>query len=171
MLTLDLLQLRRERGLPVEGGVASEAGLWSETGLAFSGPLEFMGRASVSAEGGVVVQGRVTGTAVYECGRCLEEVTYPVDLDLVLIFMSAEGWAEEDPEIRTIGYNERTLDLSESIREEVILALPRYYVHPLNGGQGCTESTGTVSAPGSASEDVDPRWSALRALKDNDKVD
>lgn len=170
MLALDLLQLRRERALPVEGGVEAEASLWSGTGLAFSEPLAFEGRATVSADGGLVIQGTVTGTAVYECGRCLEEVTYPVNLDLVLVFMPAESWAEEDPEVRTIGYNERTLDLSESIREEVVLGLPRYYVHPPGGGQGCGAAS-DASDPGLAPEEIDPRWSALRALKDNDKVD
>ncbi len=166
MLKLDLLVLRRERALPVCGKIPPEAPLWNGTGLRWSGPVEVEARGSLTPDGGVIINGTLRGTAVYQCGRCLEAVSFAHEHHLVLVFMSEGEWDSED-DVRTLEKNDRYLDLTEIIREEVMLAFPRYYVHPPVGGQPCASSSDEAEGlEDSAPREIDPRWSTLATLKE-----
>ena len=166
MLTLDLARLHREKHLPVEASIPSEADLWQGSELRFDGPVEVKGTASLTAEGGVVVRGQWTASLAYECGRCLDPITHPMERELTLVYMPSEGWEADDPDVRVMGYNARTLELSDAVREEVLLEAPRYLLPPENEDGRCQLCDRPTETFGHEPEDEagDPRWSKLRAL-------
>lgn len=167
MLTLDLPRLHRERTVPVEASIPAEADLWQGSELSFDGPVQVGGTASLTAEGGVVVRGRWTASLQYECARCLDPLVRDMEREVTLVYMPSEGWEADDPDIRIMGYNARTLDLSDAIREEVLLEAPRYFLPPAKEDGRCEVCDRPTDRFGHAPEaDAgDPRWSKLRALE------
>ena len=167
MLTLDLVRLHRERSLPVDGSVPADAGLWAGSEIPLIRPVEVRGTASLTGEGGVVVRGKWETEVEYECGRCLDPVRRRIHEDLTLVYMPSEGWESADPEVWTIDYNARTLDLTEALREEVLLELPRYFLPPAKDDGRCSVCERPISEFEKTPEREvsDPRWSKLKALK------
>jgi uncharacterized protein len=130
------------------------------------GPVRLM-----HTQGGVLVQGRLCGEATLLCARCLDPVTVPLDVELEEIFtptidvLTGRSLLSEE-EDRALWIDERhILDLSEVVRQDVLLALP---MHAL-----CTEECrglcpvcGQNLNQGSCScaPEPDPRWVALLDL-------
>ena len=167
MLTLDLVQLRQDRTLPVEASVDADADLWTGSGLTFEGPVEIKATAQITADGGVLIRGRWGADVRYECGRCLEPLVVDHGHELTLLYMPADGWESGDPDVRTIGPGERTLDFAEAFREEVLLELPRY-VLPEEDEEGRCSSCGKLTDQFRSKRDpegTDPRWAKLKALE------
>jgi uncharacterized protein len=169
MLKLDLGRLDREGSVLVEAQVPAEDGLWHDSGVAWHGPVDVRLRAAFAGSGEVVLRGTVAGVLEQECRRCLRPVQEDFDEEVTLVF-SADATDEETGEGDAYAFDpsRRELDLSEAVRGEVILAMNPYVLcdpecrglcprcgADLNQGPcGCTE------------ERVDPRWEALRSLKD-----
>jgi uncharacterized metal-binding protein YceD (DUF177 family) len=152
----------------VRASIAPDEELWSDSGLRFSGAVEVDGSAALTAEGGVVVRGSWKAPVLYDCGRCLEALHVAVERPLTLLYVPSGGWEAEDPDVRTIGYQQTTLDLREAIREEVLLEVPRY-VLPIEKEGRCTECGEPVerfrTVPEEPESGADPRWAALKALQ------
>lgn len=168
MLRVDLGRLAREGSVLVEAKVPSDDGLWQDSGIRWSGPVDVRLRASYAGSGEVVVRGTVKGQLQQECRRCLQPVQEQFDDELTLVFVSgATGEDTDEGDAFAFDPVGRSLDLSDAVREEVILAMNPYVVcdpecrglcpkcgKNLNEGPcECTE------------EEVDPRWETLRALK------
>ncbi len=81
--------------------------------------------------------GRVTTTLEWDCGRCLEPFTIPVDAHFDLIYLPvgspmvaptkpADGAEREitDDDIAVSYYENDTIDLADVMREQFYLALP-----------------------------------------------
>lgn len=167
MLTLDLVRLRQERTLPVEAAVDADADLWTGSGLTFQGPVEIEATAQVTADGGVLIRGHWGAGVRYECGRCLDPLVVSGRHELSLLYMPADGWDSDDPDVRTVGPGERTLDFSGAFREEVLLELPRY-VLPEEDEEGRCSSCGKPTDGFRQKRDhtgSDPRWAKLKALE------
>ena len=168
MLEIDLSRLRRNRTQIVSASIPSDAEVWTGTELTFSGAVEVTGSAALTADGGVIVRGFWKAPVLYDCGRCLEELSITVERPLILVYAPSDGWEASDPEVRTIGYQETTLDLREAIREEVVLEVPRYYL-PGEKDDRCAKCGDPVERFKKVAEEpeagIDPRWSALKALQ------
>lgn len=108
----------------------------------------------------------VSGTADTEysgvCGRCLKDITEPVEVEFQELF-AYPGEEETDFEVQ-----DDHVDLETLVREAAVLSLPFQPVcqpdcpglDP-NTGERLTESTGAENdAP------IDPRWSALQQITD-----
>ena len=168
MLQIDLSRLRRRRKASVQAAIAPDAEIWSGSELRFSGAVEVAGTVAVTAEGGVVVQGSWKAPVEYDCGRCLTALEVAYERPLTLLYVPGGGWEASDPDVRTIGYNDTTLDLEEAIREEVVLEIPRYFIPAQDGGrcERCGHPTERFAGiPERSEARPDPRWSALRALQ------
>ena len=161
MLKIDLARLEREGRLRVDAEIPSDDPLWEGSELSFGGPLHVVAEASVAGSGEVVVRARLEGELARECRRCLDPVKEVVDRDLTLVWAPRD---ELDPEADDGEI--RPLELS-AIREELILGTDRYVVCDPEC-RGLCPVCGTNQNVGECDctlEEPDPRWDALRALK------
>ena len=127
---------------------------------------------------GVLVSGTVSATVAGECVRCLE----PVDRDLVVdlqelyAYPGREREARWSPEGRGEGPEEQPaldgdlLDLEPAVRDAVVLSLP---LRPLcrDDCSGLCSECGVRldDDPGHQHEELDPRWAALAAVRDDER--
>ena len=113
---------------------------------------------------GVLVSGRVRGTATGECVRCLGDVEVPFDIELQELFVYPDRALEaEEEELREIDGEQ--IDLEPALRDAVVLALPFQPVCRADCPGLCPRcGTPLAEAPGHRHEDMDPRWQALRGL-------
>lgn len=168
MLKLDLNRLDREGSARVEGDVAADDPLWEGSGLAFEGPLRVRLRAQVSGSDEVVIRGTLEGVQLRECRRCLDPVEVEVEEEVTLVYAPSDALSDRiDPEIREIPAGTDELDLTEAIREELILGVPSFVVCSPDCKGLCPqcgvkldEETCTCTT-----DEADPRWDALRALR------
>ena len=168
MLPLDLARLSREGSLRIEGEIPPDAPLWEGTGVHFLGPLRVALKASEAKSGEVVVRGVIEGTLDQECRRCLEPVKVPLREEVTFVFAPPDLLGgEDDGEIRILPPDEDEVDLEGPVREEVILAAPSFVLcdpdcRGLCPRCGADQKETTCEC---AVEEPDPRWDALRALK------
>ncbi|WP_234996451.1 DUF177 domain-containing protein [Demequina sp. NBRC 110054] len=121
-----------------------------------------------SVQDGIWISGTVTAQAVGECGRCLDEVRLTVVAPIQGLFElpGAEREDEEEEPEDVYEFDGETLDLTEVVRDAVADQLP---FTPLCDPDcpGLCDQCGARLAddPGHTHEKIDPRWSALEALK------
>jgi uncharacterized protein len=168
MLRVDLGRLAREGTVLVEAQVPADDGLWRDSDNRWDGPVDVRLRASYAGSGEVVVRGKVRGKLERECRRCLRPVEEDFDHELTLVFAS-EATGEDTDEGDAFVYEPRGgwLDVSDAVREEVILAMNPYVVCDPECSGLCPRCGKNLNEGpcDCAEEEVDPRWAALRALK------
>ena len=167
MLTIPLPRLEREGTLDIQAAIPPDDPSWEGTELRFSAPLSISGQAQFLTSGEVLVRLVVQSRLGLECRRCLDPVEVPVEQELTLLFVPPGEGGEEDGDVRLLPDGGVDLDLGEPIREEMILSVwPFALCRPdCQGlcprcGANLNEETCQCS-----SEELDPRWDALRALK------
>ncbi len=140
----------------------------------FKSPLQGEVRFTRTTDG-VLVTGHLATTASVTCRRCSVVFVTPVDLDLEEEFRAAYDVytgvklpAREDDEEATMINEKHVLDLSEVMRQDLLLALPPF---PLcrEDCAGLCPHCGKDLNEGPCDcvkEDFDPRWAALRELLD-----
>jgi uncharacterized protein len=113
-------------------------------------------------DGGILVQGSVAGRYAGSCGRCLEPITPPFEVQVAEVYRPPGGVWEE-------GYviNETSIDLDGMVRDSVGLEIPlKPLCRPDCAGLcprcGADLNDGACGCP---SDEGDPRWSALRELR------
>ncbi|MDX1492439.1 MAG: DUF177 domain-containing protein [Longimicrobiales bacterium] len=166
MLRVDLGQLRREGTVDVEASLASDAELWKDTDLEWADDVEVRLRASYAGTGEVVVRGRAEGTLVQECRRCLERVETPLQEDLTMVFVEDADEEEDGGAYALVPVGEE-LDVSNAVREEIVLAVNPFVVCKPEC-KGLCPQCGQDLNEGSCDctrDETDPRWAALRQLK------
>ena len=168
MLRVDLGRLAREGSVLVEAKVPADDGLWQGSGIRWRGPVDVRVRASYAGTGEVIVRGTVKGQLDQECRRCLQPVQGEFDDELTLVFVSgATGESTDEGDAFAFEPVGRSLDLSDAVREEVILAMNPYVVCDPECRGLCPRCGKNLNEGpcGCAEEEVDPRWETLRALK------
>ncbi len=159
MLRIDLRVL--EQG-PVEvaGSLAPDDPLWAGLDFELTKPVRVSGQVASAGDGRYLWRGAVSTEVRGQCRRCLAPVDVAVDAPVGVLFTDDE--LADDPSARVIDARATVLDLSEAVREEMILAVPEYVLcredcrglcpgcgQDLNAGScGCRPST-------------DPRWGPL----------
>ena len=169
MLRVDLLRLRRSRTLELSASLESDHEIWTGSELRFTDPVKVTGSVAATAGGGVVVRGFWKAPMFYDCSRCLRELRLEVSRPLTLVYVPTDGWEVSDPEVRALGSRETMLDLTEAIREEIVLEVPRYLMPREEEDGRCTECGDPVERFSKVEKEfgteIDPRWSALQALR------
>jgi uncharacterized protein len=92
----------------------------TNAGLAFDGRLE------PTAEG-YLLRGDLRGELSVACARCLEPATVAVEVPMVVSFVEAEASRREEPEETqedVVPFERGVVDLSDPIRDEILLAVP-----------------------------------------------
>jgi uncharacterized protein len=112
---------------------------------------------------GILVTGRVEGTAELNCARCLSEFSTDLRLEVCELFTGPDNPGPEDA-YRISGTE---IDLEPMLRDAIALALP---LHPLcnEDCRGMCPRCGTDLNSGSCDckdDEGDPRWAALDALR------
>lgn len=116
----------------------------------------------VVAASRVYLSGRLAGFVPRECHLCLGHYLEPVEAELaeiaeVLAGGPAEGRFDDDDEVWRVGLEGR-LDITEMVRQTVLLALPtRAECH------GCPRPADSQAAP-ARDRVVDPRLAVLEGL-------
>lgn len=114
---------------------------------------------------GVLGTGRVSGSLVGECVRCLDPVEVEVDADFQELFYydAADLTAEEAQEAQLVV--EDLIDVTALVHDAVVLALPLQPLCEEDCPGLCAECGARLADdPDHGHESVDPRWAALSAL-------
>jgi len=169
MLRLDLARLGREGTVQVDARVPADDPLWEGLEVSFEGPVEVLLRVSHAGSGEIVARGTVRATLLQECRRCREPVRSRLGEELTMVFVPSDfPEAEDDGDVRLFKANAAELDLGQPVREELVLTIEPYVVcdpecRGLCPRCGANRNTETCSC---TEEESDPRWDALRALKE-----
>jgi uncharacterized protein len=167
MLTVDLTRLERFGRLTIEEDLPPDFPLWEGADFRPLGPIEV--RLEVQRVGAdVLVRGHLRGTIEFQCRRCLEPVVHGIDEPVTFLFRSGLDPVEaEREEVYPIPAGERELDLTDAVREHLMLAIPDFVVcrAECRGlcprcGVNLNEGTCTCEEGG-----TDERWGPLRGLK------
>lgn len=121
---------------------------------------------SESVVEGVLVTGRVSGSTMLTCARCVREFASSVEVEVCELFAGAGqelASAEDFYEIRGTDIN-----IEPMLRDVVTLSLP-FNPHCEEGCSGLCATCGRELRDGQCtctSDERDPRWAGLDALKD-----
>ncbi len=133
-----------------------------------------------------------SGEITIPCDRCLDDMRLPIDTTYNLTVKEGEEYDDSDDQVLVIPGHWRELDLTPLMRDTVLLTIPIMHAHPdgecneqmlnrleqmravnitdddqlHNGPEGITSETTTNKSSDDA-DDIDPRWAALKKLKDN----
>ena len=143
--------------------------------LVLTRPVEVNGTVKRSGHE-VFVTGHVETRAQLECDRCLKPLELPVSTDFALEYITGVDYesssvaALSEEEMSVSVFDGKTIDVDEIVKEQILLAVPaRTLCGPDCKGMcpecGIDLNTGQCNC---AADEVDPRWSALRNLRNTD---
>lgn len=128
--------------------------------------------------GGILVTGRLQTVVEVQCARCLEPFDLPIAIELEEEFRATTdlatgaslpvGDAEDEA---TLIDEKNIIDLSEVVRQALILALPATPICRDGDCKGLCDQCGKNLNEGACDcvdDDIDPRWEALRQLLPSD---
>lgn len=126
----------------------------------------------------IQVDFEITGTVTLVCDRSLEEFDHPLHIQEVLLYQYGNEEKELTDEIIIITRNTQKINLAQYIYEFIGLAIPMKKIHPkfrtdednlpfTQGSVVFTTSKGDDTDSQENQEGTDPRWEALRKLRDN----
>jgi uncharacterized protein len=162
MLRIDLAALR-DGPVRTQGEVTAAALDLSASEAPLKEPVQVDGRLSGAGEGRYYWHARFRATVLAECRRCLAPVEPEVSEELTIVFAQGKDASEEDG-YRIISSREKHLDLAPALREELLLALPRYAECRPDCKGLCPRCGSNLNeGPCGCEPAADPRWAALRA--------
>lgn len=168
------MDLDREGFLRVHREIAPDDPLWEDVEVELGGPVSVDLELTATATGQVLARGTIGTSIRGRCRRCLDEVTHDLEQEVSLVWVPRDDFPEEEAEhpleegeLRVLDLTENELDLGAALREEVILAAPRYLLcredcRGLCPRCGINRNEETCDC---TLDEPDPRWDALRALK------
>ncbi|HET8712144.1 MAG TPA: DUF177 domain-containing protein [Gemmatimonadales bacterium] len=165
MLRVDLRELARG---PVEtrGELKQDDPALEGTDISLREPVAVSGRLQAIGEGRFYWQGRATTVIQGECRRCLTPVSTPVGLEIGALF-SQDAEAVDDPDSYAVAPDATEVDVTPAIREELVLAAPRYVECREDCKGFCPQCGKDLNAgPCGCAPATDARWQPLKALKD-----
>lgn len=163
MLQVDLGALN-EGPIEVVAEVAGNSELFNGLDFRIEGDVGVSGRLFSSGDTEFYWRGDVAATVVAECRRCLEPVELRTASHFEALFTPDAD--NEDPAVYVIARNRGEIDLSDAVREELILSVPalvlcRTDCRGICAGCGANLNSDTCRcAPA-----VDTRWAELDKLK------
>ncbi|MFP4227470.1 MAG: YceD family protein [Salinivenus sp.] len=122
----------------------------------------------------ILVKMQAAATATLTCDRTLKEYEQPVAGGYSLLFgppemVGQEGEAFE--EVRPLTPSDTELDLTDVVRDTLVLALPQRRIAPEAEGEPVERVFGAPAEEEESDDPVDPRWSELEKLREEDRED
>ena len=164
MLSVDLRELARG---PVEtrAQIAATDPVFDGVDFVLAGPVVVGGRLQAAGEGRFYWHGTLRAVVAGECRRCLVPVSVPVAADVGVLF-AHDPDALEDPDCYPLARGATEIDLTPAVREELILAVPRFIECRADCGGLCPRCGRDLNAgPCGCAPSGDTRWATLAALK------
>jgi uncharacterized protein len=124
-----------------------------------------------SVHDGILVSGTAVVAVHGECSRCLDPIDYDLDVDVqeLYVFDSATDGGEEAEDDQMYDVRDETIDLEPMLRDAVITQLPFQPVCREDCRGLCAQCGARLEDdPGHHHEVLDPRWSALSGLLEQD---
>lgn len=129
--------------------------------LVFESPVHVTLKVSNSGKE-LLASGRIQTQLRAHCSRCLEEMSYPLDLEYEDEWVSTEK-ATEDQLENALLFDKEQVELDERILEQIVLSLPMKFTCKPDC-KGLCSHCGTNLNLGECScseDDIDPRLAAL----------
>lgn len=167
MLKVDLRQLERTGRTAIDENVPADAGIWSGTGIRPGADFQVRLEAQLAGND-VVVRGRIEGSIGLNCSRCLRGVPIGVEEEIAILFRPGLTEAEaEDAEVYRLPERGDELDLTEAIREHLVLSVPQYAICSEACRGLCPRCGANLNETdcGCEAGEEDPRWAALRKFR------
>ena len=124
-----------------------------------------------SVHDGILVSGTAAVAIHGECSRCLDPIDYDLDVDVqeLYVFDAATDGGEESEDDQMYEVQDETIDLEPMLRDAVITQLPFQPVCREDCQGLCAQCGARLEDdPGHHHEVLDPRWSALSGLLEQD---
>lgn len=113
----------------------------------------------------------IKGSVELTCDRSLDKFDYPVDLLQDMIYKFGEEEAELSEEIVMIPWETQTINVAQYIYEFIVTSIPMKKLHPRYSEEESDQEElvyTSGSEDGSREEETDPRWEALKKLKNKE---
>lgn len=167
MLSFDIRSLE-EQAATVAGALDATDPVWIEGDMLPEGAVHASGRLSVAGPGRYYWSGAIRGTSTVPCRRCLTSTEVSVAENVHVLYAEA-GDEIDDPEIYVLEPRARTIDLRSAVREQWLLAVPRFPVCREDCKGLCPTCGAELNAaPCECPPAVDARWAELRAVRGAD---
>lgn len=124
-----------------------------------------------SVHDGILVSGTAAVAIHGECSRCLDPIDYDLDVDVqeLYVFDAATDGGEESEDDQMYEVQDESIDLEPMLRDAVITQLPFQPVCRKDCQGLCAQCGARLEDdPGHHHEVLDPRWSALSGLLEQD---
>jgi uncharacterized protein len=162
MLSFDIRSLEAQAA-NVDEQLSADDAVWEEGDPKPDTAVHVTGRFSATGTGQFYWHGQISGDVTAPCRRCLNEAHAHVEDESHVIFAEATDEELNDPDVYPIDPNDRELDLRPAIREEWLLAQPRFIVcqedcKGLCPRCGADLNAGDCGCP----PQTDARWAGLR---------
>ena len=117
----------------------------------------------------ILVKMHATATATLTCDRTLQPYEQEIEGAYNVLFgppsmVGQEG--EEFEEVRPLDPSDREIDLTDVVRDTLLLAIPQRRIAPGAEEEPITREFGATQDASDDEEPVDPRWEDLKELKD-----
>jgi uncharacterized protein len=125
MLTFDLRSLEA-KAATVDDQLSSDDPVWQEGDPRPDTAIRVKGRLSATGTNQYYWHGQISGDITGECRRCLNPAHAHVEDESHIIYAEPGETTDDDPDVYPIDPAAHELDLRPAIREEWLLAQPRY---------------------------------------------
>ena len=163
---IDLDRLRHGP-VQVSADLPGDPASWGLTDVEMPEAARLEYRAEPGGPGGVRVSGRLLADLRLRCRRCLSPVQCPLAIGFDFRFDAAVQEEDGERGVFPIEREAAFLDLSQQLREEMLVAVPEYPVCR-DSCPGLCARCGAELEEGSscecAGDEPDPRWNVLREL-------
>ena len=162
MLRVDLRELARG---PVEtrGELKQDDPALEGIDVSLKEPVVVSGRLQAIGAGRFYWQGKATTVIQGECRRCLMAVSTPLSLEIGALF-TQDAEALDDPDSYPVAPDATEVDVTPAVREEFMLAAPRYAVCREDCKGLCPSCGQDLNvAKCACTPAIDARWQGLRS--------
>lgn len=144
--------------------VSADDPLFEQLEFELCQPVRLSGRLTDAGNNRYYWQGGLQTRVKTTCRRCLADLEVEIEQPVQVLFTEEEN--AEDPAVYVIPQRATELDLSEAVREELILAVPEYALcreecRGICPRCGTDLNTGTCSC----APETDPNWAPLEKLR------
>jgi len=162
MLTFDIRFLEA-KAAAVDDQLDAGDPIWQDEDPKPDTGVRVTGRLSATGTNQFYWHGRISGDITTECRRCLAEAHAHVDAESHVIYAEPGEATDEDPDVYPVDPTVRELDLRPAIREEWLLAQPRYVLCRDDCKGLCPRCGKDLNeGPCDCPPQTDSRWESLR---------